>query len=55
RQATSAVGLMTDQSPRLVFGIGARESATRIVALKPDGKRLELTNPKINTVLSLSE
>ncbi|MDG9669820.1 CRTAC1 family protein [Hahella sp. CR1] len=55
RQATSAVGLMTDQSPRFVFGIGARESVTRIVALKPDGKRLELVDPKINTVLSLGE
>lgn len=53
RELLNGVGLMTDQSPDLSFGLGRAMAVEAVHATWPDGTVLTLENPPIDTVVRM--
>ena len=45
REVVTSTGLLTDQSPDLIFGLGANDSVSRMTIHQPDGHIIEIENP----------
>ncbi len=52
-EVTSASGLGTDQSPELVFGLGAAPRADRLVISWTDGRTTVIEDPPVNRPLRI--
>ncbi|MEM7210136.1 MAG: CRTAC1 family protein [Pseudomonadota bacterium] len=55
REVVNSTGMLSDQSPNLVFGMERGESVQRVVVQFPDGETVTVENPAINTELQLDE
>lgn len=53
RELMNGVGLMTDQTPDLTFGLGTASAVEVVNASWPDGTVLTLENPPIDTVVRM--
>ena len=45
REVVTSTGMLTDQSPDLVFGLGANNSVNRVIIQRPDGRTIAIENP----------
>jgi hypothetical protein len=52
-EVASASGLGADQSPELVFGLGAASKADRLVITWPDGRATVIQDPPVNRTLRI--
>ena len=55
RQVMGSIGLMTDQTPLQVFGLGDESAVKSVTIEMTDGARLGIDAPEINRVLLLRE
>lgn len=55
KEIVSNTGMLTDQSPDIVFGLKADEQVKSAIIIRPDGSRKVIKQPKINSTLSLSK
>lgn len=55
RQVMGSIGLMSDQTSKLFFGLGDARTIKRVTIGKADGKRLIAPAPGINRSLKISE
>ena len=55
RQVMGSIGLMTDQTPKLFFGLGERERVKRVILETADGKRFVAEAPAINRTLEIGD
>ncbi len=53
RELMNGVGLMSDQTPELTFGLGETSEILAVSAIWPDGRVALLDQPKINSRISL--
>lgn len=53
RELMNGVGLMTDQTPELTFGLGDASTVERVDATWPDGTTLTIENPPVDTVVRM--
>lgn len=53
RELMNSVGLMTDQTPDLTFGLGEAAFVESVDATWPDGTTLTLENPPVDTVVRM--
>jgi hypothetical protein len=51
REVSSSVGMGTDQTPVLVFGLGAGRRADRLVVSWADGSSTAIENPPLNRLI----
>jgi hypothetical protein len=52
-EVASSSGLGADQSPALVFGLGAAPKAERLVITWPDGRQTVIEDPPVNRTLRI--
>ncbi|MFQ5626560.1 MAG: CRTAC1 family protein, partial [Methyloligellaceae bacterium] len=55
RQVMGSIGLMTDQTPKLFFGLGEAENVKRVRIETADGKRFTAEAPRVNRTLRLGD
>ena len=53
RAIVGTVGMLTDQTPELSFGLGDREQVVRVVVQRPNGQTEVITSPPINRKIRL--
>ena len=53
QQFTSGEGMSSDQAHELIFGLGDKSGAKKILVTYADGKTLELGSQKANTTLNV--
>lgn len=55
RQVTGSIGLMTDQTPTLFFGLGNKTGVKRVAIAMTDGTKLVVETPEVNQTLYLRD
>jgi hypothetical protein len=55
RQVMGSIGLMTDQTLKVFFGLGERERVKRVILQTVDGKRFVAEAPAINRTLEIGD
>ena len=55
RQVMGSIGLMTDQTPKLFFGLGEAASVNRVSIETASGKTLVVDKPELNRTLGIGD
>ncbi|MFK7963275.1 MAG: CRTAC1 family protein [Burkholderiaceae bacterium] len=55
RQLLNSVGMLTDQSPRLTFGLGDDDQIEAVNVIRPDKSKIRFTNPPLNEIIRVPQ